>query len=287
MQEIAAISGMITGVRLARHHLRSRAPSPSLPRMHRRDFLHLAALGAATAALPAHRAAPASGDAPIDAVLFDAFPVFDPRPIAALAERLAPGRGAELMAAWRTRQFEYTWLRTVTGHYADFWACTQDALDFTIDALQLALAPAAREQLMRAHLALRPWPDARDALQALRRMGVRLGFLSNFTPHMLDASIAASDLGGLFAHVLSTDAARTFKPDPRAYQLGVDATGLPRERIAFAAFAGWDAVGATRFGYRTFWVNRLGAPEERLGVAPDAAGRTLESLVAWVAASRG
>jgi 2-haloacid dehalogenase len=54
------------------------------------------------------------------AVAFDAFPVFDPRPIAALAETVFPGRGAALNDLWRTRQFEYQWLRALSGRYADF-----------------------------------------------------------------------------------------------------------------------------------------------------------------------
>jgi 2-haloacid dehalogenase len=85
---------------------------------------------------------------------------------------------------------------------------------------------------------------------------------------------------------VSTDLARTYKPDPRAYQLGVDALGLPREQILFAAFAGWDAAGARRFGYPTFWVNRLQAPPEELGAPPDGVGASLDGLVAFVAPRR-
>jgi len=75
---------------------------------------------------------------------------------------------------------------------------------------------------------------------------------------------------------------RTFKPDPRAYQLGLDTLRLPRDQIVFAAFAGWDAAGAKAFGYRTFWVNRQNQPPEELGVLPDATGATLNDLVLHV-----
>jgi 2-haloacid dehalogenase len=74
------------------------------------------------------------------------------------------------------------------------------------------------------------------------------------------------------------------KPDPRAYQMGVDAFGMAKEEIAFAAFAGWDAAGAKRFGYPTFWVNRANAPLEELGVAPDGTGTGLADLAAFVGA---
>ena len=103
---------------------------------------------------------------------------------------------------------------------------------------------------------------------------------------MLDAAIRGSGLGGVVEHVVSTDRAPTYKPAPAAYQLGLDAVRLPREQVVFAAFAGWDAAGAKRLGYPTFWVNRLAAPPEELGVAPpDGTGRALPDLVAFVSAT--
>jgi 2-haloacid dehalogenase len=222
----------------------------------------------------------------IDAVLFDAFAVFDPWPVAALAERIFPGRGAELTSAWRTTQFQYAWLRVVARTYADFWRCTSDALHHAASMLRLDLTPARHDRLMQAYLELRPWPEVPAALRSLRNAGVRLGILSNFTSEMLASSIRTSRLHGVFDRVLSTDDVSTYKPDPRAYMLGLHALGLPRERIAFAAFAGWDAAGAKLFGYPTLWVNRLGAPLDDLGApAPDTTVRSLTELVRFVQAT--
>jgi 2-haloacid dehalogenase len=185
---------------------------------------------------------------------------------------------------WRTKQFEYTWLRTVSGRYADFWDVTRDALHFSARARKLELSKADEERLMGAYLTLKPWPDVPDALRKLKDSGLKLGFLSNFTGAMLQANIRNSGLDGFFDQVLSTDQAGAFKPDPRAYRLGPEAFSLPRERLLFAAFAGWDAAGAKSFGYPTFWVNRLGQPPEELGYAADATGTTLTELLAFVAA---
>ena len=222
----------------------------------------------------------------IDAVLFDAFVVFDPGPVAALAEQIFPGRGAELASTWRATQFQYAWLRVVAKNYADFRHCSEDALRHAATTLRLDLTPARQERLMQAYFDLRPWPEVPAALRALRGAGVRLGILSNFTAEMLAASIRASGLDGVFDRVLSTDQVSTYKPDPRAYLLGIHALGLPRERIAFAAFAGWDAAGAKLFGYPTLWVNRLGAAADELGApAPDTIVRSLTELVGFVQAT--
>lgn len=158
------------------------------------------------------------------------------------------------------------------GRYVDFPTTTRDALVFAAKSLKLELSPATQQRLLDGYSQLKAWPDVVPALQDLKRAGLRLGFLSNFSHDMLTANIKSAGLEGTFDQVLSTDRVKAFKPDPRAYQLGVDAFGLGREEIVFAAFAGWDAAGAKSFGFRTFWVNRQNGVEEELQVHPDASG---------------
>ena len=250
--------------------------------LHRRQFLKLMVGGVATTLFAGPSLAQAATKSDIKAVAFDAFPVFDPRPIFALAETLFPGKGAELSNAWRTRQFEYQWLRALSGQYVDFWRATEDGLSFAAKKLDLELTRDKRDQLMNAYLNLKAWSDVAPALKSLKDSDIRLVFLSNMTPRMLNTNMRNSGLDGFFEHVISTDAAKTYKPDPRAYQLGVDTLKLKREQIAFAAFAGWDVAGAKWFGYPTFWVNRAGLPPEELGVTADGMGRDLNQLVEFV-----
>jgi len=252
----------------------------------RREFVALTAAGLASSLLkPLLRtvAAEEAAKSKIKAIAFDAFPIFDPRPVFALAEELFPGKGAALSDEWRIRQFEYTWLRLASRHYADFWQITQDALTFAANKLKLAIVPEKREKLMNAYLELKTWPDVVPALNTFKKSGLRLAFLSNFTPAMLAANIKSAGLEGMFEVVLSTDQAKTYKPDPRAYQLGIDALKLEREQILFAAFAGWDAAGAKLFGYPTFWVNRQRLPAEELDAIPDASGDNLQQLAQFLA----
>lgn len=250
--------------------------------LNRREFINLAAAGIATRLLTSAPPARAATNQKIKAIAFDAFPILDPRPVFALAEQLFPGRGVELSNAWRTRQFEYQWLRALSRHYADFWQTTEDALVFSSELLKLDLTRDKREQLMHAYLELKAWPDAAPALQSLKDAGIRLAFLSNATPKILNAGIRNSGLGDVFEHVLSTDGIKTYKPDPRAYRMATDAFRLQREEILFVPFAGWDAAGAKSFGYTTFWVNRLNIPTEKLGVVPDAVGQNLTDLVTFM-----
>lgn len=248
----------------------------------RRAFVGMTLAVAATgvAALP-------SASTRLDAIAFDAFTLFNPQPVAVLAEQLFPGNGAALINAWRTRQFEYTWLRTLTRTYVDFWQVTEDALVFSSRLLGLDLTAGTRDRLMQTWLDIKAWPDALPALRDMKRQGLRMAILANPTPTMLDAWIANSQLEGLFEPHLSTDRVRAFKPDPRTYQMGVDAFGVDRSNIMFAAFGGWDVAGAKAFGYPVFWVNRAGAPVEELSFSPDGTGSTLTELADFVTRWRG
>jgi 2-haloacid dehalogenase len=247
----------------------------------RREILKLVT-GAVALTGPVASSPPAPARTLAKAIAFDTFPIFDPRPVFAVAEELYPGRGADLSQEWRTRQFEYAWLRTLEGRYADFWTVTQDALAYAMRKLSLAANADKTSRLMNTYLGLKPWPDVIPVLKALKDEGIRLGFLSNFTREMLTSCIVASGLDGMFELLLSTDRVKAYKPDPRAYQMGVDVFGLQREHIVFAAFAGWDAAGAKSFGYPTFWVNRLNAAPEELGVVPDGTGKDLRDLMTFV-----
>jgi 2-haloacid dehalogenase len=220
----------------------------------------------------------------VKAIGFDAFTIFNPFSVDAVIEENFPGKGTQLANAWRTRIFEYCWQRTLNRTYVDFWQVLDDALTFAFKAAKAELKPDVRAKLMDAFLQLKPWPDSVEALQSMRKAGIRLAYVSNLTPKMLNAVSQNAGIAGYFEHVLSTDRVKAYKTDPRAYKMAEDAFKLPRKSIVFAAFGGWDAAGAKSFGLNTFWVNRAGAPMEELGVKPDATGTTLTELAKYVGA---
>jgi 2-haloacid dehalogenase len=221
---------------------------------------------------------------PIRAILFDAFAIFDPRPVLAVAERVYHEKAAMLVQAWLTRQFEYQWLRALGDRYVDFWQSTEDSLAFAARQVGLTLTPEKQIQLMAPYADLVVWPDVMEALPTFEHRGVTLGVLSNMTGSMLESGLAKAELRGLFSHVLSTDTVRSYKPARPAYQLGVNTLGLERSEILFVAFAGWDVAGAVWFGYPTYWLNRLGSAAEELDALPLETGTDLHSLFAFLIA---
>ena len=220
----------------------------------------------------------------VKAILFDAYgTLLDVGSVGALAEQLFPGKGSAVSRVWREKQLQYSWIRTLSGRYADFWQVTGEALDYTAASLGLTMSPEHRAALLEQYLHLSTFPEAAAALQALAGHGARLAVLSNGTPAMLEGAFAHAGLRRHFEALLSVDAVRAYKTAPAAYQLAVDYFGAPASELLLVSSNGWDVAGGAAFGFRTFWVNRAGAPVEQLGVTPDAMGSSLLDLADWLA----
>jgi 2-haloacid dehalogenase len=214
----------------------------------------------------------------IQACVFDAYGTLFDFASAARACRDVLGDNVDRVTTlWRDKQIQYTWLRAAQGRHADFWQVTGEALDFTLETLNLADA-RLRERLMSLYLALEPFPEVHDVLVRLKSAGLRTAILSNGTPQMLDAIVSAAKLGALFDAVLSVEQVGVFKPHPNVYQLACDSLRLEPAAISFQSSNAWDAHAASAFGMRVVWCNRYGQRRERLPGAPDCEVTSLAEL---------
>jgi len=214
------------------------------------------------------------------ACVFDAYgTLFDVNAAAeTLRDRIGPqaDRLAELR---RTRQLQYSWLRSVAGRYADFWRLTGDALDVSL--AQLGLTDGTlRDDLMQLYYRLAPFGDARGLLARLRQAGKRTAILSNGSTAMLKAAVDASGFATDLDAVLSVDAVGVFKPHSSVYRLAETALRLPAKDMCFVSSNAWDAHASADFGFRSVWVNRAGAPREKLPGELAAEIRSLSELPA-------
>lgn len=173
------------------------------------------------------------------------------------AHRLG-GQAEAFSLLWRTKQLEYTWVRTLAGQHVDFARVTDDALAYA--AAQHGIGDAALlSDLRDSYEQLTAFPDAAPALQAL---GVSRMVLSNGPPPMLGRQLRHAGLADLFDGVLSAESAGAFKPHPEVYRLASDRLGLPPGEVAFLSSNPWDVFGARNFGFHAFWVNRKRQPDE-------------------------
>lgn len=180
---------------------------------------------------------------------------------------------------WRTRQLEYSWLRSLMGVHADFWRVTGEALDFAMASLGIKDA-ALRDRLMDLFLHIEAFPDARRVLETLKRARRPAIVLSNGSPTMLEAAMKSAGVADLLEAALSVESAGIYKPHRSVYELVTARLKLSPEHVCFVSSNGWDAAGAAHFGFRAVWANRAGAPRERLPGALAAEIRDLDALPA-------
>ncbi len=192
---------------------------------------------------------------------------------------------AALSDLWRATQLQHTWLLSLTGRYLDFASLTAGALRQAAGRLGLRLGPAERARLEAAWFDLAPFPEVAAALERLAPR--RLAVLSNGSPDMLEAALAAAGLRERFEQVLSADEVRIYKPAPAVYALAERHLDLPPERILFVSANAWDAAGAGAYGLPVAWVARAGGPPEETGPAPGLVVADLGALAAALAAAEG
>lgn len=205
----------------------------------------------------------------IEACVFDAYgTLFDVSSVARGARDALGDQWQALSDLWRTKQLQYTWLRGLAGHHADFWQVTGDALDYAMTTLKIADVDL-RDRLMHLYLGLSAYPEVPEMLRRLKAGGMKLAILSNGTPTMLASAAHNAGIDHLFDAVLSVEEVGVYKPHPSVYRLAADRLQIPPEKICFLSSNSWDAFSAKAFGYRVLWCNRFGQVPERIPESPD------------------
>lgn len=216
----------------------------------------------------------------IQACVFDAYgTLFDVHSAVGKHRERLRNIADQVSAVWRTKQLEYTWLRSLMRRHADFWQVTQDALDFAFD-MYTVKDPDLKKDLIEAYLQLDCYPEVPEALSELKSRGFKIAILSNGTPKMLEAAVRNSGLGTMIPEIFSVEKAGVFKPDPRVYQIAVNELNVKPEEIAFQSSNAWDASGAATFGFKVAWINRFGQSPEKLPGKPDVEIQSLSELPA-------
>ena len=74
---------------------------------------------------------------------------------------------------------------------------------------------------------------------------------------MLDALARNSGLDRYLEAVISVDAKKVYKPDPRAYELVQERLGVRPEEVVFVSSNGFDVAGARSFGFKVARIERV------------------------------
>jgi 2-haloacid dehalogenase len=175
----------------------------------------------------------------------------------------------------RVRDGERPWTPLDTLH--------RESLDDLLDGFGVAgrVDERARRELVRAWYRLPAWDDLAGGLERLRGRYVVVA-LSNGGFALLTHLV--KDAGLRFDAILSSELARTYKPDPAVYRTAAGLLGVEPARVLMVACHGWDVAGARAAGLRTAFLERPGEkgpgrPADRAADTPsDLAVRTVDEL---------
>ncbi|WP_299656138.1 haloacid dehalogenase type II [uncultured Tateyamaria sp.] len=169
---------------------------------------------------------------------------------------------------WRLKQLQYTWLRAITGAHTDFWQVTQEGLDWALERNGLDGDTALRARLLALYWELQAYAEVPAMLHALKEAGMNTAILSNGSPDMLNGAVQSAGIRDVLDDCLSVESVGIFKPDASVYDLVGKRFGCAKDEVLFVSSNGWDAAGASGYGFTTAWVNRAGEPLDRLPWTP-------------------
>ena len=185
--------------------------------------------------------------------------------------------GQQLSDIWRTKQLEYSWVRTLMGNYEDFWNLTEQALDFAFAKVP-TVDSALKTKLLDAYRTLDCYEEAPRVLRSLKEAGARVAILSNGSPEMLDTAVRSAALDDILDDVFSVASIGRFKAAPEVYDMVTTAWRLYPDAVSFQSSNRWDIAGAKKFGFRTVWLNRTAQPDEYNDFPADVILPNLEGL---------
>jgi 2-haloacid dehalogenase len=176
-------------------------------------------------------------------------------------------------AAGRAWRAEYLRLTYGSGSYVAYEGLVRDA------ARAVGLPDAAPLALERRWNSLQPWDGAREALARLKGRA-RLAVVTNCSKRLGHAAAERLDIP--WDCVVTAEEAGYYKPDPRPYRLALERLGVGAHEAAFVAGSGYDLIGTSAVGLRTYWHNQAGLTRPTGAPAPGFESATLDALVSWL-----
>ena len=180
---------------------------------------------------------------------------------------------AEAGRKWRLAYLRRTY---ETGAYRPYETLVAEA------AAEVGLSPLLAAQLAVRYGELKPWPEVREVLGALRRAGLALGVVTNCSEKLAAKAIACSGIE--FDVAVTAERAGFYKPDARPYEMGLNELGSAPSRCLFVAGSAYDLFGTGKVGLPTYWHDRIGMAPPRNAPEPIAHHRSLFPLLELVGA---
>jgi len=214
----------------------------------------------------------------IKAIIFDAYgTLFDVNSAAEKCKDKIGDKWEGFANYWRATQLEYTWLRSMMNRHKDFWQVTEDSLDKSMKAFKID--PSMRNELLDLYKILSTFPEVKEVLRNLKKKDYKLAILSNGTPALLNELVTSNNLDNIFDDIFSIEEVKTYKPDPKVYNIPIKKYQIKKDEVAFLSANTWDVSGGGNYGYSSIWVNRNNNIFDNLDYKPKNEVKNLKQLL--------
>lgn len=172
---------------------------------------------------------------------------------------------------WRAAYLELTY---GCGSYEPYESLVARA------AGQTGMPSGAAAALEAAWDTLQPWDGSKELLHDLKDKSVSVGVVTNCSERLGRQAARLFDVA--WDVVVTAESAGFYKPQPRPYEMALEALGLPAQRVLFVAGSGFDLIGTARVGLDAYWHNRVGLQPPPGAPAPLKEERTLDGVARLV-----
>ena len=214
----------------------------------------------------------------IKAIIFDAYgTLFDVNSAAEKCKGKIGDKWESFANYWRTTQLEYTWLRSLMNRHKDFWQVTEDSLDKSMQAFKID--SLMRNELLDLYKVLSTFPEVKEVLNKLKKKNYKLAILSNGTPSLLKELVKSNNLDNIFDDIFSIEEVKTYKPDPKVYNIPIKKYQIQKNEVAYLSANTWDVSAGGNYGFNSVWVNRNKNIFDKLDYLPKNEVKNLNQLL--------
>ena len=214
----------------------------------------------------------------IKAIIFDAYgTLFDVNSAAEKCKGKIGDKWESFANYWRTTQLEYTWLRSLMNRHKDFWQVTEDSLDKSMQAFKID--SLMRNELLDLYKVLSTFPEVKEVLNKLKKKNYKFAILSNGTPSLLKELVKSNNLDNIFDDIFSIEEVKTYKPDPKVYNIPIKKYQIQKSEVAYLSANTWDVSAGGNYGFNPVWVNRNNSIFDNLDYVPKYQIENLSKLI--------
>jgi len=214
----------------------------------------------------------------VKAIIFDAYgTLFDVNSAAEKCKSKIGDKWENFANYWRTTQLEYTWLRSLMNRHKDFWQVTEDSLDKSMQTFKID--SSMRNELLDLYKVLSTFPEVKEVLNKLKEKNYKLAILSNGTPFLLNELVKSNNLNNIFNDIFSIEEVKTYKPDPKVYNIPIKKYQIQKNEIAYLSANTWDVSAGGNYGFNPVWLNRNNSIFDNLDYVPKYQIENLSKLI--------